>query len=80
MSVFQNLKIIVQIPEHTHVAAEVLGVQNLLRHQIVQTNAGSEQAISAAAVKAEEVFPKHTLLTKLMPGIRIYKHGIFMAC
>jgi hypothetical protein len=50
------------------------GAQNLLRDQMLNPGT-SEGAMLAAVAQAEEAFPKHILLSKLLPGIRFIKHG-----
>ncbi len=59
----------------------VPGAQSLLRDQIVQSSApiskqGQESAMLAAVSHAEEAFPKHILMSKLLGGMRVIKHGI----
>jgi hypothetical protein len=66
-----------EIPEHTHIETVVPGAQNLLRQQIVRTVSAQpgEHSNQHAASEAEEAFPKHILLSKLMRGMRVIKHG-----
>lgn len=65
-----------EIPEHSYVEAEVPQAQNLLRQQVVRSiSSPGEHTNVQAAAESEEVFPKHILLSKLMGGIRILKHG-----
>jgi uracil phosphoribosyltransferase len=53
----------------------VVSVQNLLRSQVIDPHAASGKVLMAAVQKAEDAYPKHILLSKLLSGMRFIKHG-----
>jgi hypothetical protein len=57
------------------VTNDVPSAQNLLRSQVIDPHATSGKVLMAAVQKAEDAYPKHILLSKLLSGMRFVKHG-----